>query len=79
VELDAGGELEVAVYPWDIAVRPGAGPAGALTGTVAATTIEGGRLRVRVDDWIGEAESVEGLEPGRVAHGVVRRLHPLAG
>ena len=79
VELDAGGELEVAVYPWDIEVRPGAGPAGALTGTVAATTIEAGRVRVRVDGWIGEAQSVEGLEPGRVAHGTVRRLHPLGG
>jgi ABC-type sulfate/molybdate transport systems ATPase subunit len=77
VYVDAGGELAVAVYPWDIEVRPGAGPAGALTGTVAATTIEAGRLRVRVDDWIGEAESVDGLEPGGTAHGVVRRLHPL--
>ncbi|MET0603652.1 MAG: ABC transporter ATP-binding protein [Baekduia sp.] len=79
VELDAGGELEVAVYPWDVEVRPGAGPAGALTGTVAATTIEAGRLRVRVDGWIGEAESADGLEPGRLAHGIVRRLHPLGG
>jgi molybdate transport system ATP-binding protein len=79
VELTADGELEVAVYPWDIEVRPGAGPAGALTGTVAATTIEAGRLRVRVDDWIGEAESVDGLEPGDTAHGVVRRMHPLGG
>jgi molybdate transport system ATP-binding protein len=79
VELDAGGELEVAVYPWDIEVRPGAGPAGTLTGTVAATTIEAGRLRVRVDSWIGEAESADGLEPGRLAHGIVRRLHPLGG
>jgi molybdate transport system ATP-binding protein len=79
VELEAGGELEVAVYPWDIAVRPGAGPAGTLSGTVAATTIDSGRLRVRVDDWIGEAESVDGLEPGAIAHGVVRRLHALGG
>jgi ABC-type sulfate/molybdate transport systems ATPase subunit len=77
--VDAGGALEIAVYPWDIEVRPGAGPAGALSGTVAATTIEAGRVRVRVDDWIGEAESVDGLEPGCVAHGVVRRLHPLGG
>jgi molybdate transport system ATP-binding protein len=79
VELKAGGELEVAVYPWDIEVRPGAGPVGTLTGTVAATTIEAGRLRVRVDDWIGEAESLDGLEPGGAAHGVVRRMHPLGG
>ncbi len=79
VELAADGELEVAVYPWDIEVRPGAGPAGALTGTVAATTIEGGRLRVRIDGWIGEAERAEGLEPGRLAHGIVGRLHPLDG
>lgn len=79
VYVDRAGDVDIAVYPWDIEVRPGAGPAGTLTGTVAATTIEAGRLRVRVDDWIGEAESVDGLEPGRVAHGVVRRLHPLGG
>jgi hypothetical protein len=77
VYVDDRGELEVAVYPWDVEVRPGAGPAGTLTGTVEATTIEAGRLRVRVDGWIGEAESVDGLDPGTVAHGVVRRLHPL--
>jgi molybdate transport system ATP-binding protein len=79
VYVDAGGEIEIAVYPWDIEVRPGAGPAGALSGTVGSTTIEAGRLRVRVDDWIGEAASVDGLEPGHVAHGIVRRMHPLAG
>jgi ABC-type sulfate/molybdate transport systems ATPase subunit len=71
------GEAEVAVYPWDVDVRPGPGPADALTGTVAAVTIEAGRLRVRVDGWIGEAETTDGLEPGAVAHGVVRRRHPL--
>jgi len=70
---------EVAVYPWDVAVAPGPGPAGALSGTVAATTIEAGRLRVRVGDWIGEAERPEGLEPGALAHGVVGRRHPLSG
>ncbi len=79
VYVDAGGEIDVAVYPWDVEVRPGLGPAGALSGTVAATTIEAGRLRVRVGDWIGEAESAAGLEPGSTAHGVVRRLHPLDG
>jgi molybdate transport system ATP-binding protein len=79
VDVDPAGDLDVAVYPWDIEVRPGPGPTGALTGTVATTTIEAGRLRVRVDDWIGEAESVDGLEPGSTAHGVVRRLHPLGG
>jgi molybdate transport system ATP-binding protein len=71
------GDRDVAVYPWDVDVHPGAGPAGALTGTVAGTTVEAGRLRVRIDDWIGEAQSTSGLEPGSVAHGVVRRLHPL--
>jgi hypothetical protein len=60
-------------------VRPGPGPAGALTGTVVATTVEAGRLRVRVDGWIGEAESAHGLEPGAIAHGVVGRFHPLDG
>ncbi|HEV7493689.1 ABC transporter ATP-binding protein [Baekduia sp.] len=79
VYVAAGGEIDVAVYPWDVEVRPGTGPPGALSGTVAATTVEAGRLRVRVDGWIGEAESAAGLEPGAVAHGVVRRLHPLGG
>jgi molybdate transport system ATP-binding protein len=79
VYVDAAGKFDVAVYPWDVEVRPGPGPADALSGTVAATTIEAGRLRVRVGDWIGEAEGVDGLEPGSVAHGVVRRLHRLDG
>jgi ABC-type sulfate/molybdate transport systems ATPase subunit len=77
LELDADGELEVAVYPWDVEVRPGAGPAGTLTGTVIGTMVETGRLRVRVDGWTGEAEAVTGLEPGSTAHGIVRRLHAL--
>jgi molybdate transport system ATP-binding protein len=79
VEVAADGEIDVAVYPWEVDVRPGAGPPGTLTGTVAATTIETGRLRVRVDGWVGEADAVAGLEPGAVAHGIVRRAHPLHG
>jgi ABC-type sulfate/molybdate transport systems ATPase subunit len=73
------GDAEVAVYPWDVEVRPGAGPPGALGGVVAATTVEAGRVRVRVGSWVGEAQSPAGLEPGRPAHGVVRRAHALAG
>jgi ABC-type sulfate/molybdate transport systems ATPase subunit len=68
---------EVAVYPWEVAVRPGLGPAGSLRGTVTATSVEAGRLRVRVGAWIGEATSLEGLEPGQPAHGIATRLHPL--
>jgi molybdate transport system ATP-binding protein len=45
----------LAVYPWDVEVRPGAGPPDALRGTVVGTTLEAGRLRVRVGDWTGEA------------------------
>jgi molybdate transport system ATP-binding protein len=71
-----GGD-EVAVYPWEVDVRPGPGPAGALEGTVRAAALEGGRLRVRVGDWTGEAASLDGLEVGRPAHGVPRRLHRL--
>jgi hypothetical protein len=45
---------------------------------VAATSIEAGRLRVRVGGWVGEADGPAGLEPGAPAHGVVRRAHALA-
>jgi molybdate transport system ATP-binding protein len=69
--------VEVAVYPWEVDVRPGPGPAGALQGTVRSAALEGGRLRVRVGDWTGEAASLDGLEPGRPAHGLARRLHRL--
>ncbi|QEC49197.1 ABC transporter ATP-binding protein [Baekduia soli] len=75
--LGDGGELEVAVHPWDVEVRPGAGPPGTLSGTVVSTALEGTRVRVRVGGWVGEAASAQGLEPGRPAHGVVRRAHVL--
>jgi molybdate transport system ATP-binding protein len=78
VVLDPAGDLEVGFYPWDVEVRPGAGPPDAPHGMVAATTVEAGRLRVRVDGWVGEAEALDGLDPGATAHGVVRRLHRLA-
>jgi molybdate transport system ATP-binding protein len=70
---------EVAVYPWEVAVHPGPGPAGALGGTVRSIALEGGRLRVRVGDWTGEAASLDGLEVGSPAHGVPERLHRLGG
>jgi len=72
-----GGAGELAVYPWDVEVRPGPGPDEALTGTVTAVTLEAGRLRVRVGDWTGEAHDTTGLEPGARVHGVVRHAHPL--
>jgi molybdate transport system ATP-binding protein len=82
----AGGSVvridgeDVAVYPWEVTVRPGPAPGpGALSGTVTATAVEAGRLRVRVDGWTGEAESLAELEPGRPAHGVVSARHPLGG
>jgi molybdate transport system ATP-binding protein len=77
IEVDGHGPLEAAVYPWDVRVRPGPGPAGTLDGTVTSTAIEAGRLRIRVGSWIGEAETLDGLQPGAPAHGVVGRLHRL--
>ena len=72
------GEVSAGLYPWDVEVRPGPGPPGTLAGTVTSTAIEGGRIRVRVGDWVGESTAVEGLAPGAPAHGVVRRAHVMA-
>jgi molybdate transport system ATP-binding protein len=79
LEVDEHGPVEAAVYPWEVEVRPGPGPAGALTGTVRTAALEGGRLRVRVGEWTGEGSSLDGLEPGRPAHGLPQRLHRLGG
>ena len=59
------GDADVAVYPWEVEVRPGAGPPGALGGVVASMSIEAGRLRVRVGGWVGEADSPAGPSPAR--------------
>jgi ABC-type sulfate/molybdate transport systems ATPase subunit len=77
----AGGSVVdgAAVYPWDVEVRPGPGPADALGGTVRSVSVERGRLRVRVDDWVGEATDARGLEPGAIAHGIVARRHTIGG
>jgi molybdate transport system ATP-binding protein len=88
VELDDGagslaidglvsGPVEVGVYPWEVEVRRGAGPDRALSGTVSKVTVEGGRVRVRVGAWTGEAAAADGLEPGAPAHGVPARVHLL--
>jgi ABC-type sulfate/molybdate transport systems ATPase subunit len=79
VDRDVTGTVDVALYPWDVEVRPGPGPDGALRGAVAGTAIEGGRVRVRFGAWAGEATSPAGLDVGAVAHGMVRRAHVLAG
>jgi ABC-type sulfate/molybdate transport systems ATPase subunit len=75
---DPAGDVDVAIYPWDVEVRPGPGPDGALAGVVAATTLEAGRVRVRVDGWIGEAAPGAVVEPGDAVHAVVRRAHRIA-
>jgi molybdate transport system ATP-binding protein len=75
---DAAGDVDVAIYPWDVEVRPGPGPDGALAGLVAATTLEAGRVRVRVDGWIGEAAAGTAPEPGDAVHAIVHRAHHIA-
>jgi molybdate transport system ATP-binding protein len=71
----APGPVHVGLYPWDVEVRPGPGPDGALRGVVAGTAVEGGRVRVRVGGWVGESAGLDGLEAGETAHGIVRRAH----
>jgi ABC-type sulfate/molybdate transport systems ATPase subunit len=87
VDLDAGGTLNVAddvdgpveigLYPWEIEVRRGPGPDGALHGTISTVSVEAGRVRVRVGAWTGEAAAVDGLEPGGLVHGLPARAHVL--
>jgi molybdate transport system ATP-binding protein len=78
-EPDTDGDVELAVYPWDIEVRRGPGPRGALSGVVAGTSVEAGRTRVRVGSWVGEAAPECAVQTGDPVHGVVRRAHPLPG
>jgi hypothetical protein len=76
VALTGGSVVgELAVYPWDVEVRPGRGPQDALHGVVAGTTLDAGRVRVRVGDWVGE--TVHDLAAGDVVHGIVHRSHAL--
>jgi molybdate transport system ATP-binding protein len=76
-EADPHGDVELAIYPWDVDVRPGWGPPGTLAGVVTGTTAEGGRVRVRTGSWVGETAADDRLEPGDPVHGVLRRAHPL--
>ena len=61
------------MHAWDIEARPGPAVDGALPGTVEAAVVEGGRVRVRTERWVGEASSAAGLEPGAPVHGLIRR------
>jgi ABC-type sulfate/molybdate transport systems ATPase subunit len=73
IAAPAEGRVALGVHPWDIEVRPGSASDGALPGTVEVAVVEGGRVRVRTERWVGEAASADGLEPGAPVHGVVRR------
>jgi molybdate transport system ATP-binding protein len=60
----ASGRVAVAVYPWEIALRPGAVPPDAtneVVGPITALTAEGGRVRVRIGQLSAECatEDVE--------------------
>jgi hypothetical protein len=77
VDGDVDGPAAVGLYPWDVEVRSGPGPEGALSGVVTSAVVEGGRVRVRVGAWAGEALDADGLVPGALAHGIVHRSHLL--
>jgi molybdate transport system ATP-binding protein len=70
VALDAGGvvcsderadgRVSVAVYPWEITVRPGNGATGApneIVAPIASLTPTGGRVRVRMGPLTAECAS----------------------
>jgi molybdate transport system ATP-binding protein len=73
VDVPAHGDVQVGLRPWDVEVRRGPGPPGALTGVVRGLAAEGARVRVRAGGWWGEAGNAEGLVDGDVVHGLARR------
>ncbi len=75
-EAAARGRVGVAVYPWEVAVTAGA-PApqdgvNVVEGVVRDVTPEGGRLRVRVGDLVGEAPADTELHRGARAWAAFR-------
>ena len=74
------GPVDVGVYPWEVEVRRGPGPDGALRGTrLQGRPSRAGRVRVRVGELDRRgAGSADGLEPGVEAHGIPARAHVLA-
>jgi len=68
----ATGRVGVAIHPWDIGVgrEPGAAAANTIAGTVGATTLHGGRYRVRVGELLAEraVDDTVTLERGATAY-----------
>ena len=71
----AEGRVGVAIHPWDIHVAHDAPPNGTngVPGTVAATTLHGGRSRVRIGELLAEAPLRRDWDT-RAGHDGVRRL-----
>jgi hypothetical protein len=74
------------VHPWDVELardRPDGDARNVLAGTVGATTLDGGRTRVRVGDLVAEADASTALPRGALAYAVFGpsavRLIPLDG
>ena len=70
----AEGRVGVAIHPWDVHVAREAPPDGTngVAGTVAATTLHGGRSRVRIGELLAELpfEQAETPERGTTAYAV---------
>jgi molybdate transport system ATP-binding protein len=79
----AGGRVGVAVYPWEISVRPPgdeeADGENAITAPIAAMTPEEGRIRVRIGPLAAESPRAElerlGLRPGEPARACFSAAH----
>ena len=74
VSAEAGsGRVGVAIHPWDIALALESPPAhddrNALPGAVGATTLQGGRIRVRIGPLIAEIGGSAPAAPERGAAG----------
>jgi molybdate transport system ATP-binding protein len=66
----ANGRVGIAVYPWEIAVTatPPDDDANVVSGPLGTVTHDRGRLRVRVGPLLAEVGTLDGLEPGTLAH-----------
>ena len=87
IAAEAGsGRVGVAVHPWDVEpahVAPQGDARNAVPGTIGATTLHGGRSRVRVGELLAETSAPEELVRGAPAFAVFApedvRLVPLDG
>jgi molybdate transport system ATP-binding protein len=65
------GRVGVAVHPWDVEPaleRPEGDARNALPGAIGATTLHGGRARVRIGALLAETDAPEALRRGAIAY-----------